>query len=235
MKRIFFIIAALGLVTAVHAQCGSDSTGSKRQVTLTLGVQAGATLFTTGNTPYDSPYGLKLQIPLVTTIPLSDSWQLVTGLRYDFEWAPLRYNVEPAAGGGLDFVTTPATGRQTAIMHQSYLGIPFEVEWYPFRNNHRLLHLSLDIYGGYAVSRYLKITTRDARNTYFGTQTSRSSEVVESSDPMFQPWKLEVGFTVGTDMLGLIHGVRFFTNLLPTYRDPASGQKIYTSGMTFYL
>ena len=25
------------------------------------------------------------------------------------------------------------------------------------------------------------------------------------------------------------------TNLLPTYRDPASGQKIYTSGMTFYL
>lgn len=237
MKRIFFFIAALGLATAVNAQCGDDSTYSNGEVrtTLTLGVQAGATLFTMGQTPYDSPYGLTLQLPLVVTIPLSDSWSLLTGLRYDFEWAPLRYNVEPAAGGGLDFVTTPATGRQTAMMHHSYLGIPIEVEWYPFRNNHRLLHLSLDIYGGYAVSRYLKIHTRDARNTYFGTQTSRGSEVVESSDPMFQPWKLEVGLTVGTDMLGLLHGVRFFTNLLPTYRDPASGQKIYTSGMTFYL
>lgn len=235
MKRIFIFIAVLGLAFSANAQCGADSTGSKRQVTLTLGVQGGATLFTTGNTTYDSPYGLRLQIPLVTTIPLSDSWQLVTGLRYDFEWAPLRYNVEPAAGGGLDFMTTAATGRQTAVMHHSYLGIPIEVEWYPFRNNHRVMSLSLDIYGGYAVSRYLKIHTRDARSTYFGTQTSRGSEVVESSDPMFQPWKLEVGLTVGTDMLGLIHGVRFFTNLLPTYRDPASGQKIYTSGMTFYL
>ena len=84
MKRIFIFIATLGLVLAVHAQCGADSTGSKRQVSLTLGVQGGATLFTTGNTLYDSPYGLKLQIPLVTTIPLSDRWQLVTGLRYDF-------------------------------------------------------------------------------------------------------------------------------------------------------
>ena len=235
MRRFFFIIAALGLATAVNAQCGEDSTGSKRQVSLTLGVKGGATLFTTGHTPYDSPYGLTLQIPLVTTIHLSDRWQLVTGLRYDFEWALLRYNVEPADGGGLNFMTTAATGRQTAMMHHSYLGIPIEVKWHPFLDSHRLLHLSFDVYGGYAVSRYLKITTRDSRDTYFGTQTSRSSEVVESSDPMFQPWKLEVGLTVGTDMLGLIHGVRFFTNLLPTYRDSATGQGIYTSGMTFYL
>lgn len=239
MKRIFFIIAALGLATAVNAQCGDDTTSlngeGRRQTTLTLGVQAGATLFTMGQTPYDSPYGLTLQLPLVVTLPLSDSWSLLTGLRYDFEWAPLRYNVEPAAGGGLDFMTTPATGRQTSVMHHGYLGIPLKVDWYPYRNNHRLLSLSFDVYGAYAVSRYLKIHTRDARHTYYGAQTAYGSEVVESSDPMFQPWKLELGLTIGTDMLGMLHGVRFFTNLLPTYRDPATGQGIYTSGMTFYF
>ena len=237
MKRIFFIIAALGLATAVHAQCGDDSTYSNGEVrtTLTLGVQAGATFFTMGQTPYDSPYGLTLQLPLVVTIPLSDSWSLVTGLRYDFEWAPLRYNVEPAAGGGLDFMTTAATGRQTSVMNHGYLGIPLKVDWYPYRNNHRIMCLSFDVYGAYAVSRYLKIHTRDARHTYYGVQTAHGSEVVESSDPMFQPWKLELGLTIGTDMLGMLHGVRFFTNLLPTYRDPATGQGIYTSGMTFYF
>lgn len=238
MKRIFFLIAALGLVTAVNAQCGDDTTSSngeaKLRTKLTMGVQGGATLFTTGHTPYDSPYGLTLQLPLVACIPLSDSWSLVSGLRYDFEWAMLRYNVQPAAGG-LDFMTTAATGRQTSVMHHGYLGIPLKVEWYPYRNNHRLLNLSFDIYGAYAVSRYLKIHTRDARHTYSGVQTDHGSEVVESTAPMFQPWKLEVGLTVGTDMLGILHGVRFFTNILPTYRDPATGQGIYTSGMTFYF
>lgn len=237
MKRIFILIAVLGLATAVNAQCGDDSTSSecRHQTTLTLGVQAGATLFTMGQTPYDSPYGLTLQLPLVVTIPLSDSWQLVTGLRYDFEWAPLRYNVEPAAGSGLNFMTTATTDRQTSVMHHGYLGIPLKVDWYPFRNNHRLLNLSFDVYGAYAVSRYLKIHTRDARHTYNGVQTGYGSEVVESSDPMFQSWKLELGLTIGTDMLGMFHGVRFFTNLLPTYRDPATGQGICTSGMTFYF
>lgn len=235
MKRIFILIVALGLAMTANAQCGGDSTSSRGNARLTLGVQGGATLFTTGHTAYDAPYGLTLQIPLVASIPLSDSWQLVTGLRYDFEWALLRYNVQSAAGGGLDFLTTPTTERQTAVMHHSYLGIPLRVDWYPFPRNHRVMSLSLDVYGGYAVSRYLKITTRDARNTYFGMQTSRGSEVVDPYDPMFQPWKLELGFTVGTDMLGLLHGVRFFTNLLPTYRDPATGEGIYTSGMTFYF
>ena len=31
------------------------------------------------------------------------------------------------------------------------------------------------------------------------------------------------------------HGIRFFTNLLPTYIDPAKDGKIYTSGITLFL
>ena len=49
------------------------------------------------------------------------------------------------------------------------------------------------------------------------------------------PWKLELGLTLSTDVLGLIHGVRFFVDLLPTYRDPLIDEPVYTAGMTIFL
>ena len=44
-----------------------------------------------------------------------------------------------------------------------------------------------------------------------------------------------MGLTLSTDVIGLTHGLRLFTNLLPTYKDPATGDKVYTSGITFFL
>lgn len=247
MKQIVFILTLLLAAPVLCAQsdtlCGSASDtaatcadGGGRRISLHLGVQAGARLNLTSHTPYDAPYSLLLQVPLVGKFPLPvERLTAIGGLRYDFEWSPLRYSVTPLDGGGISFLTTPTTGRQTAIMFHSYLGLCGEVQWQAVPANRRVLRLSLDYYLAYDVSRYLTIRTRDARNTYFGVQTSISKTVVGSDDPMFQPWKLEIGLTAATDMLGIIHGVRFFTNLLPTYIDPASGEKIYTSGMMIYF
>lgn len=239
MKQTVFILTFLLAMPALQAQTDTAATcdnGGGRRLSLTLGVQAGTRLNLINNTPYDAPYSLLLQVPLVTKIPLPvESLTAIGGLRYDFEWSFLRYNVTPANGGGLDFLTTPTTGRQTSVMFHSYLGLTGEVEWQVVPQNRRVLRLALDCYFGYDVSRYLTIHTRDARNTYFGTQTSSGKTVVESDDPMFQPWKLEIGLTASTDLLGIIHGVRLFTNLLPTYIDPSSHEKIYTSGIMFYL
>lgn len=247
MKKIVFILTMLLAAEALEAQtdtlaraagdtaarCGD---GDGRRMTMHLGVQAGARLNLTSGTPYDAPYSLLLQIPFVGKIPLPvERLTAIGGLRYDFEWSLLRYNVSPAEGGGLEFLTTPGTGRQTAVMFHSYLGLTGEVEWNAVARNRRVLRLSVDYYLAYDVSRYLTIRNRDARSTYFGTQTSTSKTVVESGDPMFQPWKLEIGLTAATDLLGIIHGVRFFTNLLPTYKDPATGEKIYTTGMMIYF
>lgn len=243
MKRIVIILAFTLTVSSLYAQtdtlpdslsaCGN---GERRQMNLHLGVQAGTKFNLTSHTPYDTPHSLLLQIPLVAEIPLPvDRLTATGGLRYDFEWSLLRYNVTPVDGGGIDFLTTPTTGRQTAVMHHSYIGLTGEVEWQVFPGSRRALRLGLDYYAAYDVSRYLTIRNRDARNTYYGTQTSIDKTVVESSDPMFQPWKLELGLTLSTDMLGIIHGVRFFTNLLPTYIDPASGIKIYNTGIMIYF
>lgn len=243
MKRIAIMLSLLFGASVLSAQtdtlpdslsaCGN---GERRQVALHLGVQAGTKFNLTGRTAYDAPHSLLLQIPLVAEIPLPvDRLTAIGGLRYDFEWSFLRYNVTPVDGGGIDFLTTPATGRQTAVMHHSYLGLTGEVQWQVFSGSRRALRLGLDYYAAYDVSRYLTIRNRDTRNTYFGVQTSTSKTVVESGDPMFQPWKLEVGLTLSTDLLGIIHGVRFFTNLLPTYIDPTSGEKIYNTGMMIYF
>lgn len=247
MKHIAFILTLLlaapmlcaqtdtlpGPVGDTAATCGN---GGGRKLSLHLGVQAGAKFNLTSHTPYDAPYSLLLQIPFVAEIPLPiERMTAIGGLRYDGEWSLLRYNVAPAEGGGLEFLTTPGTGRQTAVMFHSYLGLTGEVQWQAVPSNRRVLRLSLDYYLAYDVSRYLTIRNRDVRITYFGTQTSTSRTVVESSDPMFQPWKLEIGLTASTDLLGIIHGVRFFANLLPTYIDPASGEKIYNTGMMIYF
>ena len=247
MKQIVFILTLLlaapmlcaqtdtlpGPVGDTAATCGN---GRGHKLSLHLGVQAGAKFNLTSGTPYDAPYSLLLQIPFVAEIPLPiERMTAIGGLRYDFEWSALRYSVTPADGVGLAFQTTPTTGRQTAVMFHSYLGLCGEVQWQAVPSNRRVLRLSLDYYLAYDVSRYLTIRNRDVRITYFGTQTSTSRTVVESSDPMFQPWKLEIGLTAATDLLGIIHGVRFFTNLLPTYIDPASGQKIYNTGMMIFF
>lgn len=243
MKRIVIILSLMLLTPMLRAQtdtlpdtlsaCGN---GKGRQANLTLGVQAGTRFDLASHTPYDSRYSLLLQIPLVATIPLPvDRLTAIGGLRYDFEWSFLRNNVAPVESGGIDFLTIPTTGHQTATMFHSYLGLTGEVQWQVVPNNSRALRLGFDYYLAYDVSHYLTIRNRDARNTYNGVRTSVEKTVVGADDPMFRPWKLELGFTLSSDLLGIIHGVRFFTNLLPTYVDPATGKKIYLSGINIYL
>lgn len=238
MKRILLLAVILSLTHALCAQTSVDTTDAPQDKILQkvdLGMEAGISLLNNSHSPYSASHSYVLRLPLMAHLNLSRHWNLNVGLRYDFQWDKLRYNVTPIEGGGIDILTTPTTGRQTATMFHSYLGIPLELEWLLTPNSRSGLRLSADIYAAYAVSEYLTIRTLDARNTYNGMRSGNYREVVESDDPMFQPWKLEIGLKVSTDAIGLLHGIRFFTNLLPTYIDPSSNQKIYTSGITFFL
>ncbi len=235
MKRLVIFIAALILASSLQAQPEPAADSSQTIMTVDLGLSAGVSTIAMGKSPYQSPFSFKLQLPLMAHWELSPRFRCNAGLRYDFEWAPLRYNVQPAAEGGIEFLTTAATGRQTAVMNHRYLGIPVEVEWFPNPQNRRQVRLGFDLYAAYAVSRYLKIHNRDVRYTHGGVLTGHSTSVVGADDPSLLPWKLEVGVKVGTDLLGMIHGVRLFADLLPLYQDPATGEKIRTFGMTIFL
>lgn len=49
------------------------------------------------------------------------------------------------------------------------------------------------------------------------TTTLGNSSSQESITDLFNPWKIELGIGLSTNALGIIHGVRIFTNLLPEY------------------
>ena len=250
MKRNIVFGIMMALVVGLHAQTESSadtiaaSVGcqeeSSSSFSLQLGISAGSTLYFNNNdhSPYYSKYGFNVQIPLLASWQLTPHWKLSTGLRYDFVWEPLYYAVEPAGTNhddlfdrGLQFLTStqPSTYKQYAF--HSYVGIPVEIKWYPWPESKGTLAIGVDFFAGLAVSQYFDLETihhqSDGTFSYEGYG--------RDSFNAMNPWKMELGLSFSTDILGIVHGIRLFSNLLPTYKDPVSGQKIYTAGVTYFF
>ena len=240
MKHLLLTLFALSLALCSHAQTDTldHHSDSPSKFKIDVGTSAGITLYNNGNnhSPYYSNYGTTIQLPIMAHWQLSPNWQFSTGLRYDFTWNRLFYNVEPSGSWddfsnmGLQFLQTPTTAKQNAYAYISHLGIPVEMKWYPFARHKYSLGLALDFFAGYAVSRSFNIENLSTPGIW---EENTGFTVLRSS--AIQPWKLEVGFSLTTGLIGLTHGIRLFANLLPTYQDPATGEKIYTSGITLFL
>ncbi len=229
MKRAILFLAALGLALGGRAQ--ADTSGT-RHVSLTLGLSASTTLFANGNdmSPYYSKYGFALHLPLTVHYRHSPRWTFSAGLQYDFQWSPLYHRVEVVESGeGIDFPSGPVVGDQRAYAFHGYLGFPLQATWYPFRSYGRRLYLNFDIHPAYAINRLIYI------NEEVLSRTSSTLWNDGTGGSCMYPWKLEVGLTLGTSAVGLLHGLRLFVNLLPTYRDVVSGEDIYIAGLQFFL
>ena len=241
MKNLFIFFAILALVgSSLRAQ---DTTANDSKSTLKVGLSAGTTLFSRGNdlSPYYSKYGFSLQIPVLCEYDFAPHWKFSTGLRYDFNWDPLSNGVEEVwtnngEYNGLAHSTIPYAGKQIAYVHSGFLGIPLKITWYPKADNKRMLGVSLDYYVGYAITKYYNISMNQITLTDAATQSyNMSGDMMRSDSPSILPWRMEAGLTLSTDYLGLVHGVRIFFDLLPRYEDPLTGEKIRTTGITFFL
>ncbi len=227
----------------IVAYVGDDTIDQPSQFSVKLGVSAGTTLFVNDNSfsPYYSKYGFTLEIPLLWEYNFAPHWQFSTGIRYDFNWDPLYNAVEEiwynnGDEPGLALNTNPSIGSQHGRIQSSFIGLPLKITWYPKANDKRLLGIGLDYYIGFAVSNLYSVTTEELRLTDVVSQSySISSESIESSSLSLCSWRMELGITLTTDYLGLVHGVRLFFDLLPRYEDPLTEKKIRTSGLTFFL
>lgn len=215
----------------------ADSTSESRW-SYTVGLAAGMTLFANGNdmSPYYSKIGTTVQVPISANYRINPHWKLSFGVRYDFNWAPLAHCVEVVRdeemlSQGIDFDTTAHVGTRRGNVMHNYIGIPIQVTWYPWARDRTLLGVSVDFYAGYAISR--GISTANSRISLSGESNDKSW--IGNDDPSMIPWKIEIGFTLSTDVIGLLHGIRLHANLLPTYKDLKTGEKIYTCGVTFFL
>ncbi|MBQ3983665.1 MAG: hypothetical protein II633_07815 [Bacteroidales bacterium] len=240
MKRTIIILSILSLALFGHAQNAPEAdSNATSNFKIILGLSAGATQFNNGNegSPYYSKYGFFLQIPLCLHWQFAPKWELATGLRYDFNINPMYYTIERAPNDGIAFPTEPSIRTQHATYFSSYVGIPLSVTFHPWPKYKNQLGLSLDLFAGYAASNVIKIKDLFTTHTLQpdGTENITSSWEEDFIGAPIQPWKVELGMTLSTSVIGLVHGVRLFANLLPTYIDPATGEKIYTSGISLFL
>ena len=267
MKRIFLTVALLCFAVSANAQMlfqrqmvlpvptATDSIASadslwwaeQPRISLNLGLSAGVTLFSHDNefSPYYSRFGVVLQVPLMFSYRVSPHWQLSAGMRLDFNYNPLHYNVNRhwiTTANGIDVVDGlefgnyggNANGKQHFYTYFGYFGIPLQASWYPWSRERQLLRVSADIFVGYAFVKNLGLNISYADYAGDGIGINENEHTIHHEETML-PWKMELGIGFSTDILGLIHGVRFFVNLLPSYRDPLSGDGIYLHGMTFFL
>ena len=249
MKRIITILIVVMLATVAGAQQSIvDDTvaqlDEQHRTFLVLGFSAGVNLYTTVNqfTPYYSKYGLMMQVPLLLQYDVSPHWRLSTGARLDFTFNPLHYNVDwhevddgngYTYADGLDFQET-FNGKQHYFTYFFHLGIPVQATWYPWPNDKGRLAVTGDLFAGYAFGNDLFLNRSYADSYGSGTGIDDVHQVSHHVESLLR-WKLEVGVTLSTDVLGLIHGVRFFANLLPSYRYPVTGERLCMHGMTIYL
>ena len=239
MKRTIVILAAILL--AIGSAAAQDTADNKSAIK--VGLSAGATFYGDGNdlSPYYSKYGFTLQIPILYEYNFAPHWQFSTGLRYDFNWDLLANAVEEVwynngEDVGLAHNTTSTIGKQTAYIHSGFIGIPVKITWFPKADYKRQHGIGLDYYVGFAVTNLYNISSKEITLTNAARQSyNASGEIAEGGSPTLLPWRMEVGLTFATDYLGLVHGARLFFDLLPRYKDPLTGEKIRTVGITFFL
>ena len=182
-----------------------------------------------GNTPTnpDSPFlqynTLSANIGFSTYFKLGNRWGLRTGLQWNENRKSLCHQVKyendelVVADGQEDY--------QRNRLYNLYMGIPVSLDYY--LGKRQTESFSLDLYCGRLIGETL-VTSKDPTKP-FGLVLFPGTK--DHLDNIFNPWKLEVGLSFNTRHLGIIHGLRVFTNLLPEYKPGVTTDKFRSIGV----
>lgn len=107
-----------------------------------------------------------------------------------------------------------------------YIGIPVSLNYYLGRQQTE--SFSLDLFCGYLIGERLSTSADPTKVVGFGW-------TAEKVKGIFNPWKLEVGLSFNTQHLGILHGIRVYTNLLPEYKPGFTTDKIRSIGVELKL
>ncbi|MBO4600326.1 MAG: hypothetical protein J5641_06265 [Bacteroidales bacterium] len=171
------------------------------------------------NSPYASDGTLTCNIPLITDFKLSDKWSLRTGLMLSLEYAKLYHQVTLEDG-----ILTIADGRtpmQKNSFFNTYLGIPATIYFTPHPEiGSRSVSFGADV----RISRLIG-------STFSNTPDIFLSQKLRPQTGAFNPWRIELGLNLTTNAIGIIHGVRLYTNLLPEFRSKETGKSLHSLGL----
>ena len=116
---------------------------------------------------------------------------------------------------------------QRSRLRSSYIGIP--VSLYYYLGKQQTESFSLDLFCGRLIGEVLNTSIDPTKLIGFKNWTK------DYIDGTFNPWKLEVGLSFNTNHLGILHGVRVYTNLLPEYKPGVTTDKFRSVGIELKL
>ena len=195
-------------------------------VVIGLGIQQGNTP-TNPNSPFLQYNTLSVNIGFNTYFKLSNHWGLRTGLQWNENQKSLCHQVKYENNEMV--VVDGQEDYQRNRLYNLYMGVPISLDYY--FGKRQTESVSLDLYCGRLIGECL-VTSKDPTKP-FGLNLNMGSK--EILDNIFNPWKLEAGLSFNTRHLGIIHGIRVFTNLLPEYKPGVTTDKIRSFGVELKL
>lgn len=170
------------------------------------------------NSPFTNNGILAINFGLSTGFRFSDRWTLLTGLRYNFNEYYMAHQLK-LKENGLETIDGQTPIQQNRLV-SDYLGIPVELRF--SLGEQWKSSLSVDAFFGRRIQGVFR--TRGPEDNYKDWN-------IEKAASLFNPWKLEVGFSVNTSLIGFIHGIRVYTNLLPEYNKAVTTEKFRSIGV----
>ncbi|MBQ8956966.1 MAG: outer membrane beta-barrel protein [Bacteroidales bacterium] len=170
------------------------------------------------NSPFTNNGVLTVSWGMLTSFRFGDRWTLSTGLRYNFNRYYMVHQLK-LNENGLETIDGQTPIQQNQLTN-GYLGIPVELYFHfaePLKSS-----LSLDAFFGRRL--HGTLDTRSHENNYKGWTG-------ENAPLLFNPWKLEVGLSINTGLIGFVHGFRVYTNLLPEYNKAVTTEKFRSIGV----
>ena len=182
---------------------------------------------TNPNSPFLQSSTLTVNMGLSTYFNLGNRWGLKTGLLWNENRKSLCHQVKYENN---ELVVSDGQGDyQRNRLYNLYMGIPVSLSYYLGKKQTE--SVSLDLYCGRLLGEAL-VTSKDPTKP-FGLVLFPGTK--DHLDNIFNPWKLEVGLSFNTQHLGIIHGVRVFTNLLPEYKPGVTTDKFRSVGLEIKL
>ena len=196
----------------------------------TLSLNAGVGVLQ-GNTPKDpnSPLlqstTVSVKLGMTTYFKFSNHLGLSSGILWNHNTKSLCHQVKYEDE---ELVVIDGQGDyQRDRLKNDYLGIPITLFYY--LGKRQTESLSLDLYCARLLGERLS-TSADPTQAAWGFGWTAISV-----DNVFNPWKLEAGLSFNTQHLGVIHGIRVFTNLLPEYKPGFTTDKFRSVGVEIKL
>ena len=186
-----------------------------------------------GDTPKnpDSPFlqynTWSINIGLSSYFKLGNRWGLRTGLQWNENKKSLCHQVKYENNELL--VVDGQGDYQRNRLYNLYMGIPVNLHYY--LGKRQTESVSLDLFCGRLIGETL-VTSKDPTKP-FGLSFNKGAQ--DYVDNIFNPWKMELGLSFNTQHLGIIHGVRVFTNLLPEYKPSVTTEKFRSIGVEIKL